>query len=147
RFLVRAGDRPPSPARPATEHPAEQVVEVDVLPEPRGETGVRRGPAPGPASSARPAPPPARTSGGAVPGIRVNVVRNPAKIRPERVVAASCLRIGEDVVSLGNLLEPLLGPGVLVHVGVVGPSQLAVCPLDLLLGGGAAHPQDLVEDE
>ena len=41
----------------AAEQPAEQVIKVDVLPEPGGEAGVLRGPASGPAPGARSAGP------------------------------------------------------------------------------------------
>src|SRR5229473_3440454 len=68
----------------------------------------------------------------------------PALLPRPPAPAAARLRIGENVVGLGDVLEPVLRTGVLVHVGVVGASQLAVCPLDLVLGGGPAHPQDLV---
>ncbi len=53
--------------------------------------------------------------------------------------------IGQDVVGLGDLLEPLLGLLVaLVAVRVVLARELPVGLLDLLVGGVLADPQDLV---
>src|SRR5205807_3582940 len=61
------------------------------------------------------------------------------------VVVAAAARVGQDAVGLGDLLELLLGRGVLlVGVRVVLARQPAVGLLDLVLGGGALHAKDLV---
>ena len=102
---------------------------------------------PGPARPApAPAPAPARAPARArrhVSGI--DVLGNLAEVAPEGVVPAPRLRIGQDVVGLGDVLEPVLGPRVVVDVRVVGAGQLAVGALDVLLAGVPRHAQDLVE--
>jgi hypothetical protein len=63
----------------------------------------------------------------------------------EAVVAGALLRVGQDRVGLGRLLEALLGvlvPRVLVRVELV--RELAVGALQLLLAGLPADPQDFV---
>ena len=60
------------------------------------------------------------------------------------VVALALLGIAEDVVGLGDLLEALLGAGVLVRVRVVLARELAVGLLDLVLRGLAVDAQRLV---
>ena len=60
------------------------------------------------------------------------------------VVLLALLGIAQGVVGLGDRLEALLGPGVLVGVRVVLPGQLAVRLLDLLLGGLLVDPEGLV---
>ena len=64
---------------------------------------------------------------------------------PEGVVGAPTLRIGEDLIGLGGLLELLLCRRiVLVHVGMELPSQAAKRPLEVGLAGAAVHAEDLV---
>src|SRR5690606_10479837 len=61
------------------------------------------------------------------------------------VVHAPLLGVGEDGVRLVDLLEALLGPGVVgVTVGVVLGGQLAEGAPDLVLGRALRYPQDLV---
>merc|ERR1719188_1102996 len=60
------------------------------------------------------------------------------------VVDAALLGVGEDVVGLADLLELLLGAGVLVLVGVILEGELPVRLLELVVVGGARHPQDLI---
>src|SRR5690606_35552470 len=60
------------------------------------------------------------------------------------VVHAPLLGVGEDGVRLVDLLEALLGPGVVgVTVGVVLGGQLAEGAPDLVLGRALWYPQDL----
>jgi hypothetical protein len=64
---------------------------------------------------------------------------------PEAVVAGPPLRILQDLVGLGDLLEPLLRlPGAVVPVRVVFHGELAVGLLDLALVRVPGNPQDLV---
>ena len=104
----------------------------------------RRGPRPlaaaGAAAAAGPAP--AAAAGlRPCPGLRVDVLGHLAEVVAEGVVAAARLRVGQHVVRLVDLLEPLLGAGVLVDVGVVGAGQLAVGLLDLVGRRVAARPR------
>src|SRR3954454_7629877 len=64
--------------------------------------------------------------------------------RAAAVVALALLRIAQGVVGLGDRLEALLGPGLLVRVRVVLARELAVGLLDVLLGGLLVDPQGLV---
>jgi hypothetical protein len=70
--------------------------------------------------------------------------------RPEPLVAVAVvhgapLRVGQDLVGLGGLLELLLGLRiVLVHVRVQLASELAEGLLDLLLVGVPGHAKDVV---
>ena len=66
------------------------------------------------------------------------------RTRAAAVVALALLGIAEDVVGLGDLLEALLGAGLLVRVRVVLAGELAVRLLDVLLGGLLVDPEDLV---
>ena len=75
----------------------------------------------------------------------VDVLGNLTEVAPEGVVTAPRLRIGQDVVGLRDVLEPVLGPRVVVDVRMVGAGQLAVGALDLVLAGVPRHAQDLVE--
>src|SRR5213076_1698928 len=65
---------------------------------------------------------------------------------PEAVVEAPPLRIGEHLVGLRDLLEALLGlVAVLgIAVGMILEGELAVSFLDVVLGRGAGHTEDLV---
>src|SRR3989475_2223970 len=65
---------------------------------------------------------------------------------PEAVVEAPPLRIGEHLVGLRDLLEALLGlVAVLgIAVGMILEGGLPVSFLDVVLGRGAGHTQDLV---
>ena len=67
-----------------------------------------------------------------------------AEDRAAAVVLLALLRVPERVVGLGDLLEAVLRPGVLVGVRVVLAGQLAVGLLDVLLGRLAVDAQDLV---
>jgi hypothetical protein len=61
------------------------------------------------------------------------------------VVALALLRVAEDAVGLGRLLEPVFGVLVpLVAIGVVLERQLPVGGLDLGVGGIPRHPENLV---
>ncbi|MNL11727.1 hypothetical protein D3C87_1325730 [compost metagenome] len=62
----------------------------------------------------------------------------------ELVVALALLGIREDLVGLGELLEALLGPGLLVDVRVVLARQLAVALLQLVVRGALGNAEDLV---
>src|SRR6202020_1696265 len=136
----------------AAEDPAQQVLEVQVS---RAEVlGAEVAAAePEPARSAAalgstrssPGASPAGSGAGPPPGLRIHVLGHLAEIRPEGVVAAPGLRIREDVVGLGNVLEPVLGPGGLVDIRVIRASQPAVGPLDVFLAGVPGHAQNVVE--
>src|SRR5438034_3927202 len=65
---------------------------------------------------------------------------------PEAVVEAPPLRIGEHLVGLRDLLEALLGLVAVVGiaVGMILEGELAVSFLDVVLGRGAGHTEDLV---
>ena len=54
------------------------------------------------------------------------------RVHPAAVVPLALLRVRQDVVGLGDLLELLLGPRLLVRVRVVLARELAVRLLDLL---------------
>ena len=56
--------------------------------------------------------------------LRVHVLGHLPEVRAEGVVAAPGLRIGQHVVGLGDVLEPVLGSGILVDVGVVSRASL-----------------------
>src|SRR5690606_14574158 len=61
------------------------------------------------------------------------------------VVLLALLGVADHVVGGGHLLEALLGgPVARVVVRVVAARQLAIRALDVLLGGGLAHPEDPV---
>jgi hypothetical protein len=79
------------------------------------------------------------------PGGRIRVGRDASEVLAEGVVAATQLGIRQHVVGLGDVLEPLLGLGVLVDVGVVLARQPAVGPLDVGRVGIAGDSEDLVE--
>ena len=83
--------------------------------------------------------------GGAAAGGSAAAERpGPAEDAAAAVVALALLRIAEHVVGLGDLLEALLGAGVLVRVRVVLARELAVGLLDLVLRGLAVDAQRLV---
>lgn len=63
----------------------------------------------------------------------------------ELVVYASLLGVGQDLVGLCDLLEPVLCIGVAVLVWVELESQLPVGLLDLVLIGFVGDAQDFVE--
>src|SRR5262249_42737526 len=100
----------------------------------------------GASRSPAPARPRGSRAGAAAPErLGIHVLGYLPEVRAEGVVPAPGLRIGQHVVRLGDLLEPVLGSGILVDVGMVLAGQLAVGPLDLILGRGPRHVQDLVE--
>lgn len=67
-------------------------------------------------------------------------------VRPISTPARSLPGTGPHLVGGSQVLELLLGPGVVgVPVGVQLQRQLAVRLLDVLHRGAAGHPQDLVE--
>ena len=82
---------------------------------------------------------------------QIDVVEPEARRRPPTpglavaVVGRALLRIAEHLVRLGDLLEPLLGLGRGVPVGMVLHGELAVRLLDLGLGRVARHAQQRVE--
>ena len=51
------------------------------------------------------------------------------------------LGVAEHLVGPADLLETVLSPGILVHIGVVLAGQTAVCPLDGVRVGVATDPQ------
>ena len=59
----------------------------------------------------------------------------------ELVVAALGLGVAENLVGPADLLEAVLRPRILVHIGVVLAGQTAVGPLDGVRVGVAADPQ------
>ena len=61
------------------------------------------------------------------------------------IVGGALLRIDQDLVRLGDLLEPRLGVGGGVPVGMVFHREPAIRPLDLILRGVARHVQQRVE--
>src|SRR5262245_29063 len=143
-LLIGPGDGAPvAPAAPP-EHATEEVLDVDALHRPlRAEVEPhallpRR--LPTGAWSARP-----RSRPGPGPGLRIYPLRHLPEVVPERVIAASQLRIGQHVIRLGDLLEALLRIGRLVDVRMVGARQLPVRPLDLLRRGVTGHAERLVE--
>src|SRR5439155_12028023 len=64
--------------------------------------------------------------------------------RTEHVVALPALRVGEDLVGLGDRLEPLGRVGRAVHVRVVLASQLPVGAADLLVRRRARDAEESV---
>ena len=141
-LLVGAAHRRAAPA-PA-EEPAQQVLDVDPGPaagRAAAEVGV-----PGVPEVGEPAlPEPGVPTADPGPGHPVlPVLRNPPEVVAEAVVAAACLRIRQHVVGLVDLLEPVLGRRVPVHVRVVGPGLPPVGGLDLLRAGVATDPEHVV---
>ena len=138
-LLVSPGGATPGRPLPATEHPTQKVIDVEIdARKPRRDPDiiVAGGGAPGPSAAASP---------GADPRFGVDVRRDLAEVWPQDVVPPAALRIGEDLIGLGDLLEPSLGRRVLVDVRVVHAGQLAVGPLDVLSRGIASYAQDLVK--
>src|SRR5215472_229659 len=123
---IGAAARPGLRGRPAAKDAAEQVTEPAAgsgRPEDVAEV-----------ESAEPAATAARHPGSAG-----------AEERPRLVVLGASLRIGQDVVGLGDLLESLLRLGVaLVGVRVVLARELAVRLLDLLGRRTLTDPESLV---
>ena len=62
------------------------------------------------------------------------------------IVGSALLRISEDGIGLGDLLEFFLGDGGIARIAirVVLECQLAIGALDLLIGRGAGDTQDFV---
>ena len=66
-------------------------------------------------------------------------------IGPQLIVFAPFLRVSQNLVSLVDLFEALLGPFVArVNVRVIFAGQTAIGFLDLLLAGVPIYPQNLV---
>ena len=86
-----------------------------------------------------------RAGAAALERLGIHVLGHLPEVRAEGVVTAPGLRIGQHVVRLGDFLEPILGSGIFVDVGMVLAGQLAVGLLDLVLGRGPRHVQNLVE--
>src|SRR5262249_20513733 len=119
-------------ASPAAEHPAQQVAE----PAAGGGGGAV-------ASAAE------RVAQVELEAARAALPRWPEASAPEQgagvVVLLALLSVGQDVVRLGDLLEPLLRLGVaLVGVGVVLAGELPVRLLDLVRGRGLGDVKSLV---
>ena len=63
----------------------------------------------------------------------------------ETIIGGSLVGIRQNAVSFAALFEPLFGIGIIrVTVGMKLQRQLAVGALDLLLGGPAGNPEDLI---
>src|SRR5262249_15820690 len=117
----------------AAEHPAEQVAER--------AAGTGRG-----GAGARAAEQVAQVERETT---RAALARWPEATAPEQgarvVVLLALLGVGQDVVRLGDLLEPLLRLGVaLIGIGVILASKLPVGLLDLVRGRGLGDAQSLV---
>ena len=117
---VRAALRPAGrlPPRTAAEERVEDVAEAR-------EVG------------GEPALEPAAAGVAALRGVRERLVAHP-------VVLGSLLGVGEGGVGLVDLLEPLLGAGLLADVGVVLPREVPVRLPDLLLVRCPGDPQAFV---
>ena len=73
-------------------------------------------------------------------------LRTEDTLRPEAVVAGPALRVAEDLVGDGHLLEAGLGLGItVVGVGVQLAGASAVGPLDLVVTGLGADPEQRIE--
>lgn len=66
------------------------------------------------------------------PVVRVDIVGDLPEVVAEGVVLLAKIRVGQYVVGLGDLLEPILGPGRLVDVRVPGSSERSIRGLDLV---------------
>ena len=66
----------------------------------------------------------------------------PAERVPAHVVHLALFRVGEHLVGLRDLLEPLLGLRIGVDVGMKLPGQAPVRPLDLVRSRIAADSED-----
>src|SRR4029453_17808337 len=131
-LLVGPGHRPGRPA--ASEQAAEQVLQVDVVEALAADEDlvlVER-----PAASGAARRPPARPSGPSAGPGPLSPLGDLPEVGTEAVVAGPGAGVGEHMVGLVDLLEPLLGARVLVHVGVVAAGPPARRPL--ARGGGAA---------
>ena len=140
RFLIGAGNRP-VPAT-AAEHLPEEVLEVDAALATDTATEVHPS---APAPTAVPAAAePAAVPTGACPDPFVVVLGHTPEVGAEPVVAFPGVRVGQHLVGLVGLLEPVLRSGVLVHVGVILAGQLAVGLLDFVGAGAARDPERFV---
>ena len=91
-------------------------------------------------------PPPPPTPAAEAAGDPPKPPPAPANMRAHLVVLLALLGVADDVVGLGDLLEPVLrGLVARVGVGVVLARQLAVGLLDLAWLGVLGHAEDLVE--
>src|ERR1700722_14436489 len=131
-LLVGTGNRPESAA--ATEQIAEEIFDIDAaaaadaLTEAHPGTGRRVG-----TEAAEPRADPL-----------VVILGHPAEVFTESVVAFPGVRGGEYVISLVELLEPILGAWGGVDVGMIFARQRPKRFLDLLVGRIARHPENLV---
>ena len=66
------------------------------------------------------------------------------RVVPKLVVHLALLGVAENLVGLIDLLELRLGIFTLVDVRVVLPSETPEGLLDVVLGGGTSHPEDLI---
>jgi hypothetical protein len=63
----------------------------------------------------------------------------------EAIVEAALLLVGQNGVGLGRFLEAFLGVAVVrVAIRMMLQRQLAIGALDLLIGGRALDPEDVV---
>src|SRR6202000_3055496 len=94
---------------PAAEDAAQEILEVYVAATEAGRVAPEAAPpeAAAPEAAAGLASPGAGPA--ALPLVWVSVLGNLTEVGPEGVVAAPCLRVGQDVVGLRDLLEPVLG--------------------------------------
>jgi hypothetical protein len=114
-LLVGAGDRSPAPPGPAAEDAAQELLEIYVA------TGAETVASPEAAAAEAAAGLASAGAGSAAPPlVWVDILGNLPEVGPEGVVAAPCLRVGQGVVGLRDLLEPVLGRRVGVDVRVVG---------------------------
>src|SRR6202035_3908739 len=126
---VRARDRTRAAAGAATgEQAFEQVVQVDAAEpapaaEPLGEPDTATGGAPWAAALA------------SDPHPVVVVLGNLAEVRAEPVVPRPGRWIGQHVVGLVDLFEPVIGGRILVDVRVVAALQCPESSLDLVRAG------------
>src|SRR5262249_22365867 len=140
-LLVGTGNRAPAAPGPAAAQPAQQVLEIDAPDAPadrpaRAERAARAAWA----VPARTRPARACPSPGPAPRLRVHVLGHLAEIGAERVVATAGLRVRQHRVGLGDVLEPVLSPRILVDVGMGGAGELPVGLLALILARAPRLP-------
>ena len=67
-----------------------------------------------------------------------------APVGAEFVVGGPLFRVLQHLIGLAGILEPGFGVLFLTDIGMVFPRQFSVGLLDLVLGGIAPDPQDLI---